>query len=101
MKLRRNKRLSDEKVHLIYNEIAKRLENNDEFLTKIKSLDRLIKIYDDVGLQNLNYLQKIHERVSKMERPFFSVSILNTLNREGLDILPDIENVIFNFIIII
>ena len=101
MGLRRNRRLNEEKVNLIYDEIAKRLENNDDYLVRVKSMERLIKIYDDVNYQNLNFLQKIHETVSKDERRFFSVSILNTLNREGIDIFPNIDNVKFDIFIII
>ena len=93
IRLMRSRRLSEDKFNVIYNEIAKRLATDDHIF-QIKNLEKLIITYNDVGFQNHHLLQKIYERFSIIGTLSFSNIILDTLNREGIDINPYIQKVI-------
>ena len=93
MNLRKHRRLYEDKVNLIYDEIAKRL-STDDYLSRIRNLEKLLAVYNDTGIKNHNLLQKIYERLSKNEKISFSNVIFDTLNRGGVEIIPYIQKVI-------
>jgi hypothetical protein len=90
MNLRRNRKLTDDKLGLVYEEIAKRLPS-DDFLTRHKSIDTLLRIYKESHIKNENLLAAVHKHFSDFQQPYFSVQNFDILNRNGFDINPLLE----------
>jgi hypothetical protein len=84
-RLRRNRRLNDDKIVTVYEEIAKRVLN-DEFMGKFRNIERLVEIYQKCGIKYEPLVQKIHARLSEVNYPFFSAPIFQCLIDHGLDV---------------
>jgi hypothetical protein len=85
LNLSRGRKPTEDKVIIIYEEIAKRI-SSDEFTSRFKTIEKLLSIYEKAGIQYEPILDKIVQRLSEFQGTFFSGPILRSLNRNGKDI---------------
>lgn len=88
--LRRNRRLNDEKINLIFDEVAKRLPN-DEFLSKFKTMERILQIHERVNGKSNALLQAVFKVLTESNNPWFSASIVQILIKNKIDVSKVIE----------
>jgi hypothetical protein len=85
LNLSRGRKPTEDKVIIIYEEIARRI-SNDEFTSRFKTIEKLLTIYEKAGVQYEPILDKIVQRLSEYQGTFFNGPILRALNRNGKDI---------------
>lgn len=88
--LSRFRKIADDKIVIIYDEIAKRLPE-DSHLSKLKSLEKLIEIYDKTEIKHKSLIEKVYQTVMGLQSPFFSGPILQCLANHGFDIVPILD----------
>lgn len=90
LNLPRSRRTQQDKITIIYEEISKRLLE-DDYLGKPKVLERLIDIYDKAGIEYDQLVEKIYQRALNYKGLFYSRSVLLSLNNKGKDITPILD----------
>jgi len=95
LNLSRGRKPTEDKIIVIYEEITKRILN-DEYTSRFKTLERLLEIYEKAGIQYEPLLDKIIQRISEYQGTFFSGPILKCLNRNGKDVSPIVDKYIEN-----
>jgi len=90
LNLSRGRKPTEDKIIIIYEEIAKRILN-DEYTSRFKSLERLLNIYEKAGIQYQPLLDKVVQRITEYPGTFFSGPILRCLNKNGKDITPILD----------
>ncbi len=89
----RFRKLSETRIHLIFDELAKRLPD-DPFLKKFRNLEKIIEIYDKTMIKHPALINKVYETVQHIPEPFFSGPVLQCFTNHELNITPFLDKYI-------
>jgi hypothetical protein len=91
-RLKRNRRLQEDKLSIVLEEIARRLPN-DDFLSRTRTIERLAQLQNALGSRNDILVKAIQAKLLASEKPIWNTTILQTLIRNQIDVSPILDKV--------
>ena len=91
--LPRFRRIHNDKISIMYEEITKRLPN-DEYIGRIRSIEKLVGIYQKAGVNYAPLVDAIYQKIADLQGPFFSSTIYQFLAKNGKDVSPLLDTFI-------
>ena len=77
----------------LFEEVINRLPE-DDYLTRVKTIERLIEMYDKSGVKLPAFIDAIYAKIIALQSPLFSGPILECLHQNKKDITPILDKYI-------